>query len=429
MNILLTGATGFLGRHILQALLKQGHQVTACCRYPERLTTLYPKLDTLPIDFGKAVGIDNWSAYLTGIDAVINAAGIIRETAANSFSHVHTDAPLALFKASEQAGVRRIIQISAAGADSAGSTGYYVSKGRADEGLRLLDIDWFVIRPSLVYGPGAKSMGLFRGLAALPCIPLIGNGRQRLQPVHIDDLIELILRCLQDNIPARLSIDAVGPASLCLADLLQKQRLWLGKSKGMFISIPEILVNTLPLVGGWLNEPALNREAIAMLNQGNTADAEPVARLLGRAPKSMDQALRETVASQADRWHARLYFMKPALRLSIAMVWLWAGIVSAFVYPPADSYRLLEQVGLPQILHPLMLYGASALDFVLGLAMLTGWRIRPVVYCQCLIMLIYTGVITFALPEYWAHPFGPMIKNLPLLAASFVLLALEEERP
>ncbi len=429
MKILLAGATGFIGGHLLRKLYAQGYHIIACTRSPERLRELYPDIETLPIDFGQAVAIADWQPHLNGIDAVINAVGLIQETPAQSFGRIHTDAPLALFKASERAGVGRVIQISAAGADSAGATGYYASKGRADEELSRLDLDWFIIKPSLVYGPGAKSMGLLRGLAALPRIPLLGDGRQWLQPVHIDDLVDLVLSCLQDGVPSRLSINAVGPAPVTLADLLQKQRLWLGKPEAKFFSAPEVLVKALPFVGAWLNEPALNEEAVVMLKQGNTADAEPFAKRLGRLPKSLDQALRESAHGQADRWHARLYFMRPMLRLAISFVWLWTGWVSAFVYPVADSYRLLEQVGVPAMLHPVFLYGASALDFALGVATLIGWRLRPVVYCQVALMLIYMIVITATLPEYWAHPFGPLTKNLPLLAASFVLLVLEEEKP
>lgn len=401
------------------------------CLYPQSraLKEFYPEIETLQIDFGQAVAIEDWLPHLNGIDAVINAAGIIRETPAQPFGRIHTDAPLALFRASERAGVGRVIQISAVGADSAGATGYYASKGRADEGLRRLDLDWFIVKPSLVYGPGAKSMGLLRGLAELPCIPLLGDGRQWLQPVHIDDLVDLVLSCLQEGAPSRLSLNAVGPAPVTLADLLQKQRLWLGKPEAKTFSAPEVLVKVLPFIGAWLNEPALNEEAVVMLKQGNTADVEPFAKRLGRMPKSLDHALRESAAGQADRWHARLYFMSPVLRLAIAFVWLWTGWVSAFMYPVADSYRLLEQVYVPTVLHPIVLYGASALDFALGAATLTGWRLRPVVYCQVALMLIYMMVITVTLPEYWAHPFGPLSKNLPLLAASFVLLVLEEEKP
>lgn len=429
MNILLTGASGFIGRHTLHALLTQGHQVTACSRNPKQLKAQFPQIKTLSLDFSTAVNADAWLPHLNDIDAVINAAGIIRETAVNTFSNIHTHAPLALFKACKQAGVKRIIHISAAGASSAMSTAYFRSKGIADEGLRMLDIDWFIIKPSLVYGYGAKSMGLFRGLAALPCIPLIGNGEQKIQPVHINDLAGVILCCLQGSTPARQTINAVGPAPVSFSDLLVKQRMWLGMPKPVLFSIPAAWLKFLAPLGIWLNEPAFNREAIDMLIQGNTADAGAITRLLRQAPKSLDQVLQETPATQADRWHARLYFMRPALRLSIALVWLWTGWVSAFIYPPADSYHMLDPVGIPKSLAPLLLYGASALDFSLGIAMLIGWRLRLVIYFQVAIMLIYTIVISLALPEYWAHPFGPMIKNLPLIVATFVLLTLEEETP
>ena len=84
---------------------------------------------------------------------------------------------------------------------------------------------------------------------------------------------------------------------------------------------------------------------------------------------------------------------------------------------------------MPQVLMPVFLYGASAIDALLGLALLMGWHLRWVVYAQLIIMLIYTAVISVALPEYWLHPFGPIIKNVPLMVATLILLTLEEEKP
>ncbi|MGZ8195773.1 MAG: SDR family NAD(P)-dependent oxidoreductase, partial [Methylosarcina sp.] len=99
MKLLLTGATGFIGRHLLQKLYEQEHHITLCTRNPERLTALFPEVETLPVDFSQAVGVEYWLPRLNGVDAVINAVGIIQETPASSFSNIHTDAPLALFKA------------------------------------------------------------------------------------------------------------------------------------------------------------------------------------------------------------------------------------------------------------------------------------------------------------------------------------------
>ena len=78
---------------------------------------------------------------------------------------------------------------------------------------------------------------------------------------------------------------------------------------------------------------------------------------------------------------------------------------------------------------PLILYGASMADFALGILVLSRWRLRLVAALQIGIMLAYMLVISFCLPEFWLHPFGPLLKNLPLLMAILVSLIIEEERP
>lgn len=428
MNILLTGATGFIGQHLLRALENENYYVTACSRNPRRLGGRFPNTKLLELDFAQMLDPADWLPHLDNIDAVINAVGIIDESKAQSFANVHAHAPAALFRASEKAGVSRVVQISALGAASNKPARYHASKGAADEVLESLSINWFVFKPSIVYGPGAKSMALFRALAAMPVVPLIGDGRQELQPVYIDDLVNAIMLCVRENLPAKQSINAVGPKPVSFASLIEKLGLWLGKAKVLTMAMPVKLVELFAPMRRLLDEPTLNRESIGMLGQGNTADASPFSAHLGYAPKDIDQVLQDTLPTQADRWHARLYFMRPALRFAIALVWLWSGWVSAFVYPSESSYQMLDQVGVLQWMAPAILHGASAIDIALGIALLFCWRLRWVVYSQVAIMLIYSLVITIALPEYWAHPFGLMVKNLPLLVATFILLALEEEK-
>lgn len=429
MKILLTGTSGFIGQHVLRVLYKQGHQVIAGCRHIDSLRVQFPDIKIIHLDFSKALNTSDWLPYLQSVDVVINAVGIIQESKANTFADLHTHAPIALFKACEQVGVKRVIQISALGAASDRPAHYHASKGRADDALKVSSLDWFILKPSIVYGSGAKSMGLFRALAALPVVPLIGDGQQLIQPVHIDDLVQAIMIAIQPETPARQIIAVVGPTQLSFAGLLQKLRAWLGKAEGRYLPVPIQLVKACAPIGRWMDEPALNKAAISMLEQGNTAEVEPFKQYLGYLPKSLDQVLQKTRATQADRWHAHLYLLRPMLRVAIAFVWLWAGWVSLFVYPHSSSYEMLGQVGIPDVMMPIILYGASAFDFILGLAMLLGWRLRWVVYCQLLIMLAYSIVISLFLPEYWVHPFGPMIKNLPLVVASFILLILEEQKP
>jgi hypothetical protein len=294
--------------------------------------------------------------------------------------------------------------------------------------LQSLDIDWFIFKPSLVFGSGAKSMGLLTAMAALPITPIMDDGSQTVQPVAIKDLQQAVLLALKPQTPARQIINAVGPQPIRFITLMNMLANRLGRKLRPFYVSGSWLAALSPLAA-CIDEPILNKQSITMLQHGNTADAECFADYLGYRPNGLEQALQETPASQAERWHARLYFLRPLLNISIALVWLWAGLVSAFLYPVAESYQMLSRVGITGAWAPLTLYGASLADFMLGIAVLLRCRVRRVAALQIGIMLVYSVVISFCLPEFWLHPFGPLIKNLPLLAAILVSLIIEEERP
>lgn len=166
--------------------------------------------------------------------------------------------------------------------------------------------------------------------------------------------------------------------------------------------------------------------ASRLLQRGNTADVGPTTRLLGRAPRSVAEFLRPHERAGAVAT-ARLPSALALLRARIVAVWIVTAIVSFGLYPEADSLALLARVGVRGDLAWVMLYGAAALDLLLGLAML-AWPRRWLWWMQIgLIGLIglYTALISWRLPEFWLHPYGPILKNLPMLAALGALLALD----
>jgi nucleoside-diphosphate-sugar epimerase len=427
MNIFLTGASGFIGQHLLQALITNQHQVSICCRNAQKINFQHPQLTIIQLDFSTVCDKD-WLPHLQNVDVVINAVGIIQQTQQARFVQIHHHATCALFKACERAGIKKIIQISALGAELNANTEYFTSKAQADEFLKTLAVDWLIFKPSIVYGQGAKSLALLTALSALPITPLIENGNQVIQPVFIDDLVQAILLALNPHCPTQRTILAVGEKPIKIRDLHAQLASWLGQSFHP-IAMPARYIENLAPLGAFFGEAALNKEAIKMLQQGNTAASAAFTAFLGYRPHDISETLQITCASQAERWQARLYFLRPMLRVSIALVWLWAGIVSAFLYPVADNYVMLQRVGINGLLASLTLYSASLADFCLGLATLFCWRLRLTVWLQMAIMLIYSTIITIYLPEAWLHPFGALIKNLPLICATFVLLTLEEEQP
>ena len=429
MNILLTGASGFIGHHILLALEQHSHKLIACCRSPEKLAFKSENTRIPQLNYADMTNETDWLPHLQNIDAVINCVGIIVESKRQTFQTLHAQVPIALFRAAEQARVKKIIQISALGADESAQSAYHISKKAADDVLRNLTVDWFVLQPSIVYGDGAQSMALFHALAALPVHALIDGGKQLMQPIHVSDVVATLIQCLKPDSPIRLTLPLVGPEAISFKRLLEQLRQRLGKKPAPAFSLPGGLAQRSVFIGKWLGEPTFNAENIAMLRRGNSADAEPIRLFLGHPTKSLQKQFLLTPANQAERWHAGLYFLRPLLRLSIAFLWLWSGIVSIFFFPPEQSYQFLAASGITGSAAPVMLYGLALMDIILGLATLSAYRIRPLILFQLTIIFLYTLTITFTLPEFWLHPFGPVLKNIPLLATLLVYLNLEGEKP
>jgi hypothetical protein len=219
-------------------------------------------------------------------------------------------------------------------------------------------------------------------------------------------------------------ISLVGPQALPFIDYLAVLRRALGMGRLRVLPLPGVVARALARVGGWLPGALLDPDALRMLERGSTADPGPTLRLLGRPPRAIASFI---VDPGAERARAQLDWLLPVLRLAIAAVWIATAIVSAFIYPPADSDALLARTGIPDTLRPLMLYGAAALDLVLGVGTLFLRRRRWLWRTQLALIGFYTIVIGFRLPEFLVHPYGPLTKNLPMLAAIWLLYELERE--
>jgi hypothetical protein len=168
----------------------------------------------------------------------------------------------------------------------------------------------------------------------------------------------------------------------------------------------------------------LDRDTLAMLERGNTADPGAFAALLGRTPRTpdrfIDPAIREIL-----RRDAALDWLLAVLRLSVAIVWIATAIVTVGPYPVEESLALLAATGLTGRFALVALYGAAALDLAIGVATLVMRRRKTLWALQLAVILGYTAIITLALPEQWLHPYGPVLKNLPMLAAILLLHQLE----
>jgi hypothetical protein len=201
-------------------------------------------------------------------------------------------------------------------------------------------------------------------------------------------------------------------------------RAAMGMGKLRVLRLPGGIARLLARAGRWLPGAMLDDDALRMLDRGNTAEPAMTALLLGHPPRPITAFITDPAAECV---RAKLDWLLPILRWSIAAVWIITAIVSFGLYPPAQSYQLLARTGIPPGLRPLMLYGAAAFDLLLGLGTLLLRRRRWLWLAQLALIGFYTVVIAIRLPEFLLHPYGPLSKNLPMLAAIWLLYQLDED--
>jgi uncharacterized protein YbjT (DUF2867 family) len=421
MRVLLTGASGFIGSAVAQALAARGHEVVRAGRGAGA---------GLQVDFAGVPARDWWVPRLAAVDAVVNAVGILRESTGQSFDALHARAPIELFEACAMAGVRRVVQVSALGADASAHSRYHLTKKTADDHLRALPLQAAIVQPSLVYGPGGTSAALFNGLAVAPLLAFPDAGAMQVQPVHVRDVADGIVALVESPPGAPSTFEFAGPQPMTMHEYLGLLRQRLGVRGGLrILPLPTRLYRLGARIAGHAPGSMLDAETADMLLAGNRARNNALPGLLGREPVPVQAFIpREQVASA--RTQAMLFWFQPLLRFAVAAVWIWTGIVSLGLYPVERSYELLGRVGLHGAIASFALYGAALLDLAFGALTLAAPRwLRGWLWgAQLALIAAYTALITAFLPEYWLHPYGPLTKNLPMMAAIGLLWALEPAR-
>src|SRR3954454_24900009 len=236
MRVLLTGATGLIGSAVLARLRADGHETVAVARGSVGHLPLASRCATM--DIARATRPGDWLPHLAGVDAVVNCAGVLQDSPRDSTAGVHIHGMAALLAACEQAGVRRVVHLSAIGVDRDAPTAFSRTKFEADKALMARNLDWVILRPSVVVGRAAYGgSALFRGLAALPVLPVVADAGP-LQVVQLDDLTRTVLFFLRLEAPARKAIEIAGPEQLAFADIVETYRRWLGWPRARRVAIP-----------------------------------------------------------------------------------------------------------------------------------------------------------------------------------------------
>ncbi len=430
LRVLLTGATGLIGRAVLAALHGDGHAVVAVARGAASTNLLSAAAACVVLDIARATRAADWLPHLAGIDAVVNCAGVLQDSPRDSTAGVHTQGPAALFTACEQAGVRRVIQISALGVDrTAAATEFARTKLAGDQALMARALEWVVLRPSVVVGRQAYGgSALLRGLAALPLLPRV-EGTGPLQVIQLDDLVRTVLFFLKPDAPARVALEIVGPEALSLEDVLATYRRWLGYGEARFVTVPSWTERAMVWIGdligllGW--RPPLRSTTRAELAHAAVGDPGPWRSLTGIEPRTLRAALAAEPVSVQERSFARLYFLKPATLGVLSFYWIVTGLVA--LGPGWDAgVALIRDAGF-KAAGPLTATGAIA-DIVIGAGIAVRRTAKGALWAALALSVAYLVLATLRLPGLWADPVGSLVKVLPIIVLNVVALATLDER-
>src|ERR1051326_5109210 len=199
MNVFVTGGTGFIGSHVVRALLKRGHKVAVLARDRARAQHLY-RWDKVEVCEGDITDMDSMKRAMAGRECVINCVQFPNHPVENpskgwTYMEVDGKGTARRVEAARSVGVGKFVYLSGAGTREGKTQPWFQAKLMAERAIRQSGMDWTIFRPSWVYGPEDRSLNKFVTFAKyLPFIPVIGDGKSKVEPVHVDDLAALVDR-------------------------------------------------------------------------------------------------------------------------------------------------------------------------------------------------------------------------------------------
>lgn len=315
-NFLVVGGSGFVGRHLVAALAARGARVTVPTRRRERAKhlILLPTVEVLECDVGDEHAL---ARLARGRDAVINLTGVLhsrrgRERGPNDygpdFAAAHVELPLALVSACRDAGVQRLLHMSALGASPSAPSEYLRSKGVGERAvLDAEDLSACVFRPSVIFGPDDHFLNLFATLAGLsPVLPL-ASPEARFQPVYVGDVVAAFLAALERP-EARGSYDLGGPKEYTLRELVKYVCRATGRAR-LVVGLPDAAAWLQAAVMERLPGPLITRDNLRSMQVPNVT-ASPLP--FGLAPTALEAAAPSWLAPAGPRerypvlrWRAR----------------------------------------------------------------------------------------------------------------------------
>ncbi|NQU57982.1 MAG: complex I NDUFA9 subunit family protein [Rhodospirillales bacterium] len=292
------GGSGFIGRHVIQRLAKQGAIVRVATRDTEAANYLKPlgeigQIVPVPIRIDDT---DSIARALHGADQVINLIGILSPWGKSTFESIHVEGAGAIARAAAKAGVKQLVHVSALGASSQSASFYARSKAEGEDAVKAAFADAIIVRPAAIFGPEDHFFNMFAGLARFtpvmpvfgcPLIPkfvlfgldapvdidFYGNGGTRLQPVYVGDVADAIITILDDRTIKSKTYELAGPNIYSFKAMMEMILSESGRSR-ILVPYPFALAKFWAWFLEFLPNPILTRDQVTLLKTDNVISGE-----------------------------------------------------------------------------------------------------------------------------------------------------------
>jgi len=298
MKVLVTGATGFVGREIVRQLQAAGHSIRILARSPRspRVQEAVSRRGT-EAHRGDVLEEASLGSALQGMDAVVHLVGIISEFGKSTFENMHTGGTRNMVAAAQQAGVRRFVHMSALGARPHAASRYHLSKWAAEELCRHNGLEFTIFRPSLIYGPEDHFINLFvKIIRVSPVVPLVGSPSARFQPVPVESVAAAFVRSLGEPKSVGQTYDLCGPETLSLSEIVDRI-LGVLRKRRLKVQVPLGLARCQAAAMEFVyrrllrKAPPLNRDQLIMLQEDNVGNPQPANELFGLKRATLQEGI------------------------------------------------------------------------------------------------------------------------------------------
>jgi len=290
-RVLVTGATGFIGRYVVAALAEAGFAVCALAHVGREQTVARPGVEVVQ---GSVTAPDSLRHAVGRVDALVHLVAVIRERPPDvTFQRINVEGTPVVVRAAREAGVRHLVHLSALGAQDTPRLRYLYSKWQGEQEVRGGGVPFTILRPSIVFGDGDEFFVTLAGLVrAFPVVPIAGDGANKFQPIAVTDVARCVVQCLQEGRHVGQLYEIGGPERLTYDDIITLLARILGVRRWrIHIPVP-VLRAQAAVIERLLARPPITSEQLKYLDIDNIADPDSVQRQFGFVPLPPSAHLR-----------------------------------------------------------------------------------------------------------------------------------------